>query len=136
MVDANAVAMNAVIDAAFAGDYAGLDRELSRAFAERLGSDPILGAAIRHVFALAEGRAKIDAGASAAQAAKDMYLFWKREGGVTRQLSSWSSAALQGALADLQAAVRRIRRSPLAGESVARMAFWRIARHARALPHR
>jgi DNA polymerase-3 subunit delta len=136
MVDANAVAMNAVIDAAFAGDYAGLDRELSRAFAERLGSDPILGAAIRHVFALAEGRAKIEAGASAAQAAKDMYVFWKREAGVTRQLSSWSSTALDGALADLQAAVRRIRRSPLAGESVARMAFWRIARHARALAHR
>ena len=131
MVDANAVATNAVIDAAFAGDYALLDRELSRAFAERLGADPILGAAIRHVFALAEGRAKIEGGTGAAQAAKEMYVFWKREPVVTRQLSSWSSAALAGALVDLQAAVRRIRRSPLAAESVARMAFWRIARHAR-----
>ncbi len=136
MVDANAVAMNAVIDAAFAGDYASLDRELSRAFAERLGADPILGAAIRHVLALADGRAKIDAGAGTAEAAKEMYVFWKREPVVIRQLSSWSSAALDGALADLQAAVRRLRRSPLAAESVARMAFWRIARHARALARR
>jgi DNA polymerase-3 subunit delta len=132
IVDANEVAMNAVIDAAFVGDYAALDRELSRAFAERLGSDPILGAAIRHVFSLAEGRAKIDAGMSTAETARDMRLFWKREAAVTRQLSVWSSAALDGALADLQAALRRIRRSPLAAESVARMAFWRIARHVRA----
>ncbi|MBV9111501.1 MAG: DNA polymerase III subunit delta [Hyphomicrobiales bacterium] len=136
MVDANAVAMNAVIDAAFAGDYAGLDRELSRAFAERLGSDPILGAAIRHVFSIAEARAKVEAGMSASEAAKEMRLFWKREGAVTRQLAIWSSAALDGALADLQAAVRRIRRSSLAAESVARMAFWRIARHARSSAQR
>jgi len=131
MVDANAVAMNAVIDAAFGGDYAALDRELSRAFAERLGADPILSAAIRHVFSLAEARSKIDAGLGAAEAAKEMYLFWKRETAVARQLTKWSSAALHGALGDLQSAVRRIRRSPLAAESVARMAFWRIARHAR-----
>jgi DNA polymerase III subunit delta len=104
---------------------------LSRAFAERLGPDPILGTAIRHVFALAEGRTKIDAGASPVEAAKEMRLFWKREAAVTRQLSTWSATALDGALGDLQAAVRRIRRSPLAAESVARMAFWRIARHAR-----
>ena len=132
IVDANEVAMNGVVDAAFAGDYGGLDRELSRAFAERLSPDPILGAAMRHVFSLAEGRAKIEAGASATEVAKEMRLFWKREAAVTRQLSGWSSAALGGALGDLQAAVRRIRRSPLAAESVARMAFWRIARHARA----
>ncbi|MBV9569456.1 MAG: DNA polymerase III subunit delta [Hyphomicrobiales bacterium] len=136
MVDANAVAMNAVIDAAFSGDYAGLDRELSRAFAERLGPDPILGAAIRHVFSLSEARARIDAGTSGAQAAKEMHLFWKRENAVTRQLGLWSSVALDGALADLQAAIRRIRRSSFAAEAVARMAFWRIARHARSSAQR
>jgi DNA polymerase-3 subunit delta len=53
---------------------------------------------------------------------------------VVRQLGLWSSAALEGALADLLAATRRVRRSPLAAESVARMAFWRIARHARPSP--
>jgi DNA polymerase-3 subunit delta len=132
MVDANAVAINAVIDAAFAGDYAALDQELSRAFAERLGADPLLGTAIRHVFSLAEARAKIDGGMLLAQAAREMRVFWKREDVVTRQLTKWSSAALDGALADLSTAIRRIRRSPLAAESVARMAFWRIARHAHA----
>jgi DNA polymerase-3 subunit delta len=134
MVDANAAAINGVIDAAFVGDYAALDQEFSRALAEKLGPDPILGGAIRHVFTLAEARSKIDAGTSLAQAAGDMHLFWKREGLVVRQLGLWSSAALEGALADLLAATRRVRRSPLAAESVARMAFWRIARHARPSP--
>jgi DNA polymerase III subunit delta len=136
MVDANAVAINGVIDAAFAGDYAALDQELSRALAERLGPDPILGAAIRHVFALAEARAKIEGGTALAQAAREMYVFWKRESLVARQLALWSSVALDGALADLGIAIRRIRRSPLAAESVARMAFWRIARHARPAANR
>jgi DNA polymerase-3 subunit delta len=97
IVDANAVAINGVIDAAFGGDYAALDQELSRAFAERLGADPLLGAALRHVFTLIEARASIDGGTPAAQAAREMRL------------------------------------SALAAESVARMTFWRIARHAR--PH-
>jgi DNA polymerase III subunit delta len=131
IVDANAVAINGVIDAAFGGDYAALDQELSRAFAEKLGADPILGAALRHSFTLAEARVKIDAGIGLAQAAREMYLFWKREELVARQLARWNSAALDGALSELNGAVRRIRRSPLAAESVARMAFWRIARHAR-----
>ena len=133
IVDANAVAINAVIDAAFGGDYAALDQELSRTFAERLGADPILGAALRHCFALAEARGRIDAGCALSQAAREMRLFWKRDEPVSRQLARWNSEALDGALADLYAATRRIRRSPLAGESVARMAFWRIARHARSV---
>ncbi|SEC13546.1 DNA polymerase III, delta subunit [Rhizobiales bacterium GAS191] len=133
IVDANAVAINGVIDAAFGGDYAALDQELSRAFAERLGADPLLGAALRHAFALSEARSSIDSGAPLAQAARDMRLFWRREGLVTRQLGIWNASALDGALADLNAAIRRIRRSALSAESVARMAFWRIARHAR--PH-
>jgi len=131
IVDANAVAINGVIDAAFGGNYAALDQELARAFAEKLGPDPILGAALRHSFALAEARSKIDNGTGLALAARDMYLFWKREDLVARQLRIWRSPALDGALSDLSSAIRRIRRSPLAAESVARMAFWRIARHAR-----
>lgn len=131
IVDANAVAINGVVDAAFGGDYAGLDRELSRAFAERLGADPLLGAALRHAVSLSEARSAIDDGTPIAQAARQMRLFWKREELVTRQLGIWNAVALDGALADLNAAVRRIRRSALAAESVCRMTFWRIARHAR-----
>ena len=131
IVDANAVAINAVVDAAFGGDYAGLDQELSRALAERLGADPVIGAALRHGFVLAEGRAKIEAGVPGTEVVRGLFLFWKREALVQRQLAMWHSAALDGALADLFAAQRRIRRSPLAAESVARMALWRIARHAR-----
>ncbi|MFI5013778.1 MAG: DNA polymerase III subunit delta [Hyphomicrobiales bacterium] len=131
IVDANAVAVDGVVDAAFAGDYAGLDQELSRAFADKLGGDPILGAALRHGFALGEARSKIDNGLPLSQAAREMHVFWKREALVTRQLGIWTSAALDGAIADICAAIRRIRRSPLAAESVTRMAFWRIGRHAR-----
>ena len=83
----------------------------------------MLGTALRHGFALADASAKIEAGTGATQAANEMYLFWKREEGVSRQLSSWNAVALDGALAELYAAVRRIRRSPLAAESVTRMAF-------------
>jgi DNA polymerase-3 subunit delta len=132
VVDANMVAVNGVVDAAFAGDYASLDQELSRALAEKLSADVILGAALRHGLSLADARAKIDSGGSPAQAAREMFLFWKREELVSRQLAAWNAAALDNAIGELYAAVRRIRRSPLAAESVARMAFWRIARHARA----
>jgi DNA polymerase-3 subunit delta len=136
IVDANMAAINGVVDAAFGGDYAGLDRELSRAIAERVGVDAVLGAALRHGLSLTEARQKIDGGASAAQAAREMFLFWKREELVSRQLAAWNAVALEGALAELYGAVRRIRRSPLAAESVARMAFWRIARHARSASRR
>jgi DNA polymerase-3 subunit delta len=131
IVDANAVAINAVVDAAYGGDYAGLDQELSRAFAERLGADPVIGAALRHGFLLAEGQARIEAGVPSAQVSRELSRFWKREALVQRQLGIWHHVALDGALADLYAAQRRIRWSPLAAESVARMALWRIARHAR-----
>ena len=131
VVDANAVAINGVVDAAFGGDYGALDQELSRAFAEKLGADPLLGTALRHAFALAEARAKTEAGTPLAQAAREMHVFWKRESLVARQLGIWSSTALDGAQAELYGALRRVRRSAHAAESVARMAFWRIARHAR-----
>jgi DNA polymerase-3 subunit delta len=133
IVDANMVAVNGVVDAAFGGDYASLDQELSRALAEKLSVDVILGAALRHCLALSDARAKIDSGNGGAQAAREMYVFWKREELVSRQLTLWNGAALDGAVGDLYAAIRRIRRSPLAGESVARMAFWRIARYARSI---
>jgi DNA polymerase-3 subunit delta len=133
IVEANTVAVNGVVDAAFGGDYSGLDQELSRALSEKLSADAVLGAALRHCLSLTDARAKIDSGSAAAQAAREMFLFWKREELVSRQLAAWNAAALDGAVSDLYAAIRRIRRSPLAGESVARMAFWRIARHARAV---
>ena len=131
IVDANLVALNAIVDAAFGGDYAALDRELSRASVERLGADTVLGTALRHCLSLMDARAKIDAGAAMVQAAREMRLFWKREELVSRQLGAWNAVALEGAVGELYAAIRRVRLSPLAGESVARMAFWRIARHAR-----
>jgi DNA polymerase III subunit delta len=134
VVDANTVAINGVVDAAFAGDYARLDQELSRAFAEKLGPDPLLGGALRHALALYEARSKIDAGLPSPQAVKAMHVFWKRENNIARQLASWSSRALDTAIVDLSAAIGRLRHSNLAGEALARMTFWRIARQARSRP--
>jgi DNA polymerase-3 subunit delta len=131
IVDANLVAVNNVVDAAFGGNYVLLDQELSRAFAEKLGADVLLGAALRHALSLCDATAKVDAGGTIAQSAREMFLFWKREELVARQLAAWTTGALDGAVNDLYMAVKRIRRSPLASEATARMAFWRIARHAR-----
>jgi DNA polymerase III subunit delta len=131
VVDANTVAINSVIDAAFTGDYRGLDRELSRAFAEKLSPDALLGAALRHAMALSDARTKIDAGLTPDQALRAMHVFWKRDDKVTWQLRNWSSRGLDRTIADLSGAIARIRLSNLAAESFARMTFWRIARQSR-----
>ena len=131
VVDANTVAINSVIDAAFTGDYRGLDWELSRAFAEKLSPDALLGAALRHAMALSDARTKIDAGLAPDQALRAMHVFWKRDDKVAWQLRNFSSRALDGAIADLSGAIARIRLSNLAAESLARMTFWRIARQLR-----
>jgi DNA polymerase-3 subunit delta len=131
VVDANTVAINGVIDAAFTGDYRGLDLELSRAFAQKLSPDALLGAALRHAMALSDARAKIEAGLPFDQALSGMHVFWKRDDKVAWQLRNWSSRALDGAIADLSGAVARIRLSSLVAESLARMRFWRIARQLR-----
>ena len=102
MVDANAAAINGVIDAAFVGDYAALDQEFSRALAERLGPDPILGGAIRHVFTLAEARSKIDAGTSLAAG----------RGGHASLLEARGFGGAPARIVELGRARRRARRSP------------------------
>ena len=70
IVDANLVAINGGGRCRLRRGLCGLDQELSRAFAEKFGADPILGAALRHAFSLADAKAKIETGTGAAQAAQ------------------------------------------------------------------
>ncbi len=105
--DAAASVMDAVIDAAALGDAAALDRGYRRLRAAGVAGAVVVGAAQRHFNFLQKARAACDGGASAEAvvARASPPVFFQRRTAVTREITLWSSAAIDGALTRLDSAL-------------------------------
>lgn len=130
--DVSSLATDAVIDAAFAGDAAGLEAGTRRLAAEGVHASVILGAALRHALALLPLRLEVENGRPAGVAIEGWRgLHFRRKSLVERQLSRWSAAALKEAVARLHAALFDTRIMAGLAEAITAKTLLDLARMAR-----
>lgn len=134
VADAADLALDGLVDAAFAGKAAEVDLEYGRARAAGTLPGVILGQALRHAGQLHRARAAIDAGRSADEAVREGFrnLFFRRDRAVRAALSAWTSARLLAAMADLADALAAGRRRGGMADAITHRALLVIAQRARA----
>jgi DNA polymerase-3 subunit delta len=109
--DVSALAIDAVVDAAFAGDRPALETGLRRLAAERVSASTLLGAALRQAVLLLSACLDVEEGRSASQVVESWRgLHFSRKRVVERQVQTWSTKSLRHAIARIQAAILETRR--------------------------
>ncbi len=134
VADAAALALDSVIDAAFAGRAQDFDNQFARARTAGIAAGTILSGAARQAARLHRARLEIEAGKNPADAIRETFrppLFFRREPLVKAALSAWSAARLAQAMADLAAATLNARRWPAAAEITVHRALLATANNAR-----
>jgi DNA polymerase-3 subunit delta len=130
--DVSGLAMDAVVDAAFAGDVDALETGFRRLMAEGMAPSVLLGAALRHAFALLSGRLDFEAGRPPGAVVEGFRgLHFRRRAAVEKHLQRWSAAGLKQAIRAVQAALLDTRRLSDLDESIAAKILLDLARVAR-----
>ena len=129
--DASALALEDIVDAAFAGRPAELETQLGKA--RTAGSTPgsLLFNAQRQLAQLHKWRITIEEGGSVSFDTLQPPLHFRRRAPVEAALKAWSAARLSAAMADLAAAVLESRRNPALAETIAERALLAIATQGR-----
>ena len=109
--DVAASVLNTLIDAAFAGQTAEVERDYRRFRHEGMDPSVMLGSALRHALMLLATRLAGEGQSASAMVANWRGLHFRRKGIVETQLTRWSPSALRQALNLLQEAVLACRRS-------------------------
>jgi DNA polymerase III subunit delta len=129
--DASALALEDIVDAAFAGRPAELERELAKARIAGSTAGSILFNAQRQLAQLHKWRLAIEDGGSFSLDAVQPPLHFRRRAPVEAALKAWSAARLGAAMADLAGAVLESRRNPALAETIAERALLAIATQGR-----
>jgi DNA polymerase-3 subunit delta len=130
--DVSALAVDGVIDAAFAGDLAALDDGLQRLAAEGMSASTLLGAALRHALLLMPAVIDVAGGRGAGDVVDALRgLHFRRKDAVRRQLAAWKPAPLRRVVEALQDAVLASRRSAELGSALAQRVLLDIAAQTR-----
>jgi DNA polymerase-3 subunit delta len=132
MSDVSSLAMDAVIDAAFAGDGTGLEIGARRLAAEGVAASTLLGAALRHALGLLPARLDVETGRPVSSVVDGWRgLHFKRKSLVERQLQRWTAAGLGQAVERLQTSLLETRRLADLADTIAAKTLLDIARMAR-----
>jgi DNA polymerase-3 subunit delta len=130
--DVSGLALDAVVDAAFAADAPALEAGWRRLHAEGMAPSTILGAALRHAFALLPICLEVEGGKPAGVAVESWRgLHFRRKPLVQRQLQRWTAERMTALVATLQARVLETRRLPDLGPAIAARTLLEIANAAR-----
>jgi DNA polymerase-3 subunit delta len=131
--DASALALDGVLDAAFAGRARETDSEFAKARAGGASPAAIISAAIRHVANLHKIRLAVDQGDSAEFAMKRAAppVHFSREKLVGDALRAWTAPRLLRAMQQLADASLEARRSAALAEAIAQRALLSFAVSAR-----
>lgn len=132
--DASALALDALLDAAFAGKTAEVEFQFAKARTAGTAPSAILAAAIRHVASLHRAHLAIDAGQSATGAAEEMRLHFSRKPAVEAALRAWTTPRLTRAMSQLAEAALDARRQQAradVSEPIAQRALLSLAVQAR-----
>ncbi|HKF10766.1 MAG TPA: DNA polymerase III subunit delta [Xanthobacteraceae bacterium] len=133
VADASTLALDDLIDAAFAGRTGDVDVQFDKARTSGTTPGAILSAALRHVAQLHKARLSVDQGDSISQAVEGIQPFvrFNRKSVVETALRAWTSVRLQRAMARLGEAALDARRQSAMAEPIARGALLTLALDAR-----
>lgn len=131
--DASEIALDALLDAAFAGKTAEVEREFNKASGEGSSASSIVSAALRHVAQLHRMRLMIDRGDSAefAMMRGAPPVHFSRKAAVETALRQWSAPRLVRAMGQLAEASFEARRQAIVGAAVAQRTLLSLAVSAR-----
>jgi DNA polymerase-3 subunit delta len=133
VADASTLALDNVVDAAFAGKTAEVETQFAKARAAGTAPGSIALAALRQVSNLHRLRLAVDDGSSVSEAVARARppVHFRRQAVIETALRNWTSARLERVMAQLSEAVFDTRRQPALAESIAHRALASIAVNAR-----
>ncbi len=129
--DASALALEDIVDAAFAGRPAELEAQLAKARTAGASTGSLLFNAQRQLAQLHKWRTAIEDGAPFSLDAVQPPLHFRRKTLVDAALKAWSAARLATAMAELADAVLQSRRRPALADTIAERALLAIATQGR-----
>jgi DNA polymerase III subunit delta len=129
--DASGLAIDDIVDAAFAGKPAELERELAKARTAGTPAGSIFFAAQRQLAQLHRWRTAIEAGESFSVDSAVPPAQFRRKESVRAALNLWTARRLVGAMAELAEAVLESRRNSALADTVAERALLSLAVKAR-----
>ncbi len=130
--DVSSLATDAVIDAAFAGDLAGLETGTRRLSAEGVAASTVIGGALRHALTLLPASLEVEGGRSVSGVLETWRgLHFRRKSAIERHLQRWNPATLRQAMTMIQAGVLQTRRLADLGDAIAAKTLLDIARMSR-----
>lgn len=129
--DASALALEDIVDAAFAGRPAELETQLAKARTAGASAGSLLFNAQRQLAQLHRWRIAIEDGASFSLDAVQPPVHFRRKALVETALKAWSVARLTVAMAELAAAGLESRRRPALADTIAERALLALATQAR-----
>ena len=129
--DASALALDDIVDAAFAGRPAELETQLGKARVAGTSAGSILFAAQRQVAQLHKWRTAIEAGSGFSIDAVYPPINFRRKDTIAATLKLWTAARLLTAMAELAEAVLQSRRNADLADTIAERALLAIAANTR-----
>ena len=129
--DASSLALDDIVDAAFAGKTAELETQLAKARTAGTPAGSIFFAAQRQVAQLHKWRTAIETGGGFSLDAVAPPLHFRRKAMIDAALKLWNAARLAAAMAELADAVLASRRNSALAETIAERALLAVAVRAR-----
>jgi DNA polymerase-3 subunit delta len=133
VADASALALDAIVDAAFAGRVSEMETQFGKALAAGTSAGAVMSAALRHIAQLHKARIAIDQGKRADEALWSFVppLHFRRKPVIEAALKAWTAARLAGAMTQLADAALEVRRTPALSDALAQRALLSVAQSAR-----
>jgi DNA polymerase-3 subunit delta len=133
VADASTIALDALIDAAFAGRTGELEVQFGKARTAGTAPGTMLSAALRQVAQLHKAMLSVEDGASPSDAAGGIqpFLHFSRRAAVEAALKIWTSARLERAMAQLAEATLEARRQTAMADTIAQRTLLALAVNAR-----
>jgi DNA polymerase-3 subunit delta len=129
--DASSLALDDIVDAAFAGKSAELEAQLAKARTAGTSPGSIFFAAQRHLAQLHKWRTAIEAGSGFSLDALQPPLHFRRKALIDAALKAWNAARLAAAMTELAEAVLESRRHAALADTIAARALLGISVKAR-----
>jgi DNA polymerase-3 subunit delta len=134
VADASALAIDAVVDAAFAGHPQELETHLRKAVAAGTNAGAIVFAVQRQVASLHKARLAIETGTPVGAQVEAMHPHFSRKAALQAALQAWTAGRLARAMQDIAAAQRETRVTAGLAEAILHRALMALAVNARARP--
>jgi len=133
VADASTLALDGLVDAAFAGRTGELEVQFGKARTAGTAPGTIVSAALRQVAQLHKARLAVEDGASVGEAAAAIqpFVHFSRKAAVEAALRIWTSARLERAMTQLAEATLETRRQSGMAEAIAQRALLALAVNAR-----